>query len=609
MSIRFNFEGDPSDLVAALSEINTEVAKTDAAVKKLGDTTDKKISKDGPSAFAKMESATGKLDQGVNGLKKSMELVAGAVAAVTGAIVLLTKGAMDEATRQTKGLTKATDKQVAASKQLLAQQEATISTLTSLRTDVLSPLIPVIADTAAGVEALGKSFEESGEGVALGESLARMYKETLIPAITAFGMTADYVYTALKADLNMVIGTTKQLFYSLTFQWNKAVEAAADVQEGWSALGEVADRWGEWQDVILETNSALTETAETADKLPKAFKDNTAQVESLLKQLWGVTSDFFLSMMTGDQQVIESGERRKNALIEQSKEMVSDLATTRDQVEEIAMALEEALLTIDEETAEKLKESREEREEEEREAAQERYEELLEYEEKLADEKLRIAEETAAKQKALEQSLMDFSGDVAGTISDLASFVAGEKIKAAQDGSAAEKAAALDAFEVSKGAAIVQALVSTALAVVNALATPGVPYPVAAAFSIAAGVEGALSVAAIVAQEAPSFHRGTLTSDESMAIVRANQGVLTPAAVDDLGGMGAVADLNRGRNATAGGGAQPLVTVFRVNNKAVDSMMTENLRTRRGPLSESLRSVQPTRVQYLGHARPRKYAA
>jgi len=607
-TIRFEFEGDPSDLVAALSDINTEVAKTDAAVKKLGDTTDKKISKDGPSAFAKMEAATGKLDQGVNGLKKSMELVAGAVVAVTGAIVALTKGAMDEATRQTKGLTKATDKQVAASKQLVAQQKSTIASLTDLRTDVLSPLIPVIADTAAGVEALGKSFEDAGDGVALGETLARQYKETLIPALTTFGMTADFVFTAVKADLNMIIGLTKTLFYSLTFQWKKATDAAADVQEGWSALGEVADRWGEWQDVILETNSALTESAEAADKLPKAFRDNTAKVESLLRQLWGVTEDFAFSMMNTDQQIIESGENRKNELVRQSKEMVSDRATTAEQVEEIAMALGDALDTINEETRAKLKASQELRDEEELEAAQERVEELLEYEQQLADDKLRIAEETVEKQKQLEQSLMDFSGDVAGTISDLASFVAGEKIKAAEDGSAAEKAAALESFEVAKAASMVSALVSTALAVVNALATPGVPYPVAVAFSIAAGVQGALSVAAIAAQEAPSLHRGTLTSDESNAIVRANEAVLTPAAVDDLGGMGAVADMNRGRNATSGG-AQTLVTVFRVNNKAVDSMMTENLRTRRGPLSESLRSVQPTRVQYLGHARPRKYAA
>lgn len=607
-ALRFNFEGDPSDLVAALSEINSEVAKTDAAVKKLGDTTDKKIAKDGPSAFAKMESATGKLDEGLNGVKKSMELVAGAVAAVTGAIVALTKGALDEATRQTEGLTKATEDQVAASKQLLAEQQAVSSSLAGLRTDVLSPLIPVIADTAAGVAALSDSFQASGDSVAVGEKLARFYKESLIPAITAFGMTADYVYTGIKAAINHVIEMNKILFYSLTFQWKKATDSAADLQEGWADLGKVKDRWGEWQDVILETNAALTDTAKTSEKLPKAFKDNTSKVESLLKELWAITEDFALAMLDEDNRIIESGERRKDALIRQAEELIRDKATKADQIEEIEMALSDALLTIDEETAEKLKENQEGRDEAALEAAEKKYQELIEYEERLAEEKIRLAEETAAKQKQLEESLMDFSGNVAGTISDLASFVAGEKIKAAQEGTAAEKKAALEAFEVAKAASIVQALVSTALAVVNALATPGVPYPVAVAFSIAAGVEGALSVAAIAAQEAPSFHRGTLTSDESMAIVRANQAVLTPAAVDDLGGMRAVADLNRGRNATSGG-SQPLVTVFRVNNRAVDSMMTENLRTRRGPLSESLRSVQPTKVQYLGHARPRKYAA
>lgn len=606
--IRFVFTADPSDLVAGLSDVGAAVDGADAKVKKLGDDLDKKIKKDGPSAFAKMESATGKLDQGINGLKKGMELAAAAVAAVAGAIAALTKGALDEAERQTKGLTKATDAQVAASKQLLAEQQAVNKSFGALRTDVLSPLIPVIADTAAGLDELFQSFSASGEAEALGQQLAQMYREDLIPAITAFGMTADYVYTAMKASINQVIGLNKTLFYSLTFQWKKAVDASADVQEGWSALGEVADRWGEWQDVILETNAALTDVAETTDKLPKAISKNTSEVEALLKELWAVTEDIALGMLKEDDRIIESAERRKDELIRASEEILRDRRTKAGQAEEIEQALAEALLAIDEETQQQLKENQEERDEAELEAAQKRYEELLAFEKQLAEDKVRIAEETAEKQKQLEQSLMDFSGEVAGSLSDLAAFVADEKIKAAQDGTAAEKKAALDAFEVAKAAAIVQALVSTALAVVNALATPGVPYPVAVAFSIAAGVEGALSIAAIAAQEAPSFHRGTLTSDESMAIVRANQAVLTPAAVADLGGQRAVADLNRGRNATSGG-AQTLVTVFRVNNRAVDSMMTENLRTRRGPLSESLRSVQPTKVQYLGHARPRKYAA
>jgi len=608
-NIRFEFEGDPSQLVDALQDIQNEVSKTDAKVKGLGNDIDKEMGKKGPSAFEKAERAMGPVNDAFSGLKTSAELAAGAVAAVAGAVTALTKGALDEAKRQVEGLTDATDEQVEASKLLLNQQLQTNDALSSFRTAVLSPLIPVVADTAAGVEALFETLEESGDAEAAGQMLARIYREDLIPALSAFGMTADYVYTGMKAAINQLIGLNKTLFFSLTFQWKKATDAAADVQEGWAGLGDVADRWGEWQDVILETNAALDETVGKSDKSTKKVVDNTSKIEAVLMSLWKTAEDVAFGLMEGDAKVIESGERRKSELESQVYDLLQTVKVTADQREELEMALADALLAIDEETAEELKDRQEERAEEEAERRREENETLLEEYKALQEEKVKLAEEAAERQRQIEMGMLEFSESISGSLADLAAMVADQKVSAAQEGSAEEKKAALEAFEMAKAASIVQALVSTALAVINALATPGVPYPVALAFSIAAGVQGAIQIAAIAAQQPPSLHQGTgLTSDERFTVTRANEGVLTPAAVASLGGMDVVADLNRSRNATGGMAPAQVTTVFRVNNRAVDAMMTENLRYRRGTLYDQFRGVQPTRVKVLGRARPRAYA-
>ncbi|MDH7463973.1 phage tail tape measure protein [Chitinophagaceae bacterium 26-R-25] len=64
-------------------------------------------------------------------------------------------------------------------------------------------------------------------------------------------------------------------------------------------------------------------------------------------------------------------------------------------------------------------------------------------------------------------------------------------------------------FEKNQEAAEIQAIISGAQAAVNALATPGVPYPVALAFALAAGVFAAAQIGIIENQDPPSFGKGT----------------------------------------------------------------------------------------------------
>lgn len=150
-----------------------------------------------------------------------------------------------------------------------------------------------------------------------------------------------------------------------------------------------------------------------------------------------------------------------------------------------------------------------------------------------------------------------------------------------------QKKGAVAAFVIGKAAALSQAAVATALAVIASFAEGG------PALAAAAGVAGALSVATIAAEPPPSFHAGGMVGlgapDEISARLLRSEAVLNPQGVRAAGGADGVRDLNRG----SPGGAQPVVTVFKVRSRTVDAMVSDNLRTRQGPLVDALRAAQP----------------
>lgn len=129
-----------------------------------------------------------------------------------------------------------------------------------------------------------------------------------------------------------------------------------------------------------------------------------------------------------------------------------------------------------------------------------------------------------------------------------------------------EKEAALKAFKINKTAALVQAGISTSLAIVNAAATvPFVPAGIIA--MVAAGVAGAVQIAAIASQAPPQFHsgglvgRGLATAQGNLATgVMANvlpgEGVVTRRGMDALGQDG-LESLNQG-----GGAGGPTTIIY-----------------------------------------------
>ena len=91
--------------------------------------------------------------------------------------------------------------------------------------------------------------------------------------------------------------------------------------------------------------------------------------------------------------------------------------------------------------------------------------------------------------------------------------------------------------QAAKDAAIFQAVIGTAQAVINALTSPGVPYPVAAAFAGLAAATGAIQIAAIASEPLPQFAEGVIglqgagteTSDSIHAKLSRGESVMTAA--------------------------------------------------------------------------------
>jgi hypothetical protein len=150
-----------------------------------------------------------------------------------------------------------------------------------------------------------------------------------------------------------------------------------------------------------------------------------------------------------------------------------------------------------------------------------------------------------------------------------------------------QKEAALVAFGIQKAASLSQAAIATALAVMTGFAQGG------PALAAAAGIAGGISIAAIAAEPPPSFHVGGMVAqaapDEINARLLRSEAVLSPQGVNAVGGEEGVRQLNRGM----GGAGQPIVSVLQVRSRTVDAMISDNLRTKQGPLVDALRAARP----------------
>ncbi|QDP59298.1 MAG: putative tail tape measure protein [Prokaryotic dsDNA virus sp.] len=103
--------------------------------------------------------------------------------------------------------------------------------------------------------------------------------------------------------------------------------------------------------------------------------------------------------------------------------------------------------------------------------------------EQASAERRRIAEQEQEQQNQSMMKSLDYLGQAFGNFAEIA------------------KQGGKESFERYKDLATAQALISTFQATANALATPGVPWPVAVAFSVSAAAMGAAQVSAIQGQQ------------------------------------------------------------------------------------------------------------
>ena len=161
---------------------------------------------------------------------------------------------------------------------------------------------------------------------------------------------------------------------------------------------------------------------------------------------------------------------------------------------------------------------------------------------------------------------------------------------------AAEKEAALDAWRANKAVSIGSAVISTALAVINALTT--VPFPAGVVAAVAAGIAGAVSIAAIASEQPPQLHSGGMVpslgsaaqaSDEVMVRARRGEALLSPQGVAAAGGEGGVAALNSG----GGGQGGSTVNLIRIGPRTTEAIVHDTLRVPSSNLSRAFGGVRP----------------
>lgn len=109
-----------------------------------------------------------------------------------------------------------------------------------------------------------------------------------------------------------------------------------------------------------------------------------------------------------------------------------------------------------------------------------------------------IAEKEAAHAADVQRQSATAAADIAGSTADALGAIRANLTKDQKD-------AAMALFAAQKAAGIAEATLNTGVAVSNALATPGVPYPVAVAFAVAAGIAGAANIASVASTPAPTF--------------------------------------------------------------------------------------------------------
>ena len=440
----------------------------------------------------------------------------------------------------------------AASERLVDAVGRLNADLNSLQVQVLNPLIPVLEGYARGISEIIRNLD-SDEVKEFSEVLAGAISDATI-ALAGFGIAAETAFAAAKPALQGLAAVT-MLTVNPVLSAKLALEALTGALDVKDAIEEATNRWVGWSETVqVEIAKAVFAAERGAKKLGNALGGGGGggggltlgpSTDIAIEDDETAGGDGGLTLGPSTDITIEDVPISER-IAEWAQNAINELEPIADKAMEIASSISSMFGAIQSGLTQSIREGQDElnrlQDDFENEANGRR--------------KMEIQAEARALRERIEQ----------------------------------EKEAARASFAIQKAVAISEAVIMGALAVLNALATGGAA---AIPLSIAAGITAGVSVATIAAEPPPSFHSGGMVAaaapDEITARLLRSEAVLSPQGVAAAGGESGVRDLNRG----GAGVDRPIVSVLQVRSRTVDAMISDNLRTRQGPLTDALRAARP----------------
>ena len=450
---------------------------------------------------------------------------------------------------------------------LLGQQFGT------LKVAFLEPLIPKLTETATAIRGVIAEAQNSGAIDALAESLNQLFTNETLADANAFTDAIVFLARgfAILADAQKLAFDAAELV-SAAFSDNLGI--TNKFGRLLDDIGETAVRLGKNLGIVKREEEDL---ASITEGLTDGFSD---QADAIDDELAGLLDDLGKAYDdTG-----KSAKKATEAVAEfletiPAGEPIEIPLTVKTNPHDVEVAVSEVVEAVDAgiEEVEKLADASAASILEAMSAGASAMADLFSF---ISDQRQQEVQNTADEIERIEFLLTQ------ATTEQEKIRLLGKK-KALEEQKKAQESAALDSFRATQAVSVAEASINTALAITLALAT--IPPPANIAFAIAAGIAGAVQIAAIASQPPPTFHTGGLLTNEVRMVGQVGEGVVTRQGVKSLGGAEGLGRLNRGDSM-----GETVTVINKVNNRTTNTAIHEAIRTRAGAAYDELvRTVQP----------------
>ena len=413
---------------------------------------------------------------------------------------------------------------------------------------VLLPLSATVTGLASAAATMMSEFGKTEDLDRLSAKVKTVFDETIVPSITGSVLAGKKFLAAVGAmaegltQLGNIGGAIKTMFSELFDQGvgsaERSKQAIEDAKNAYSAFGEVGSTLDADLNLLDEQMGAFTEDV---IRNSRAVRQNATEVTRQAE-----------AVKTASAGIIAARDRERAEYIES--------ANARQAAADRSIADEERVV---------------------------------------AAQKQAIAEVAAARKAAAEEE-RSLRSSLAITAIETASNVANSIIDGLEKVLLANVQEAKKRRDIELGLAILRGELQAAAAFGTTLATYGATpqgFALAAAAAAAVGISSKAAAGAAHAGSAEKFHSGGLASDEGAAILRAGEGVLTPAAVSAVGGERGLRDLNASGGAGGDGGQRTL----QIGARAFDALVSQSLTSKGSVLTRSLAALRARPGGYRVH--------